>query len=58
MDKQKHIHKSVNFKHNDDKDMELYRKLKKLPHGTFSEETKAYWRKRLKIKHEFNLKEE
>lgn len=45
--KEKHYHKSVNFKHNDVNDMKLYEELKKLPHGEFSKRTKELWRKEL-----------
>lgn len=44
----KHIHKSVNFKPNDIKDMELYNKLKKLEHGEFSKRSKELWETELK----------
>lgn len=49
--------KTLKFTISDPKEKELYDYLQQLPHGRFTEETKAYWRNRLNIKHEFNLKE-
>jgi hypothetical protein len=39
--------KTLKFEISDQKEKELYDNLQRLPHGKFTEETKAYWRKRL-----------
>lgn len=43
-----YLNKPVNFNLDDPDDIALYEELQKLPHKKFTEETKAYWRKRLK----------
>lgn len=43
-----YLNKPVNFNLDDPEDKRLYEQLQALPHKKFTEETKAYWRKRFK----------
>lgn len=44
----KYVRKNVPFDLSKEEEKELYQWLQRLPHGKFSEVTKAYWLKKMK----------
>ncbi|MCM3746524.1 hypothetical protein M3223_04065 [Paenibacillus pasadenensis] len=43
----KYANKSVSFDPNNERDQKLFKELKRLDHGEFTEETKKFWYTRL-----------
>jgi hypothetical protein len=48
MEQKKYKHKSLTFDPKNEVELELWEWLRKLPHGTFAEETKQYWMDKMK----------